>query len=105
VLPSLESRREAFGMVLLEAMACGIPVISSDIPGPDEVVNNGENGLLTPPGNPARLAEAIVATLRNPRRDEMARYAQENIKLKYDWSVIADEYEFIYRHFAKRGAN
>lgn len=105
VLPSLESRREAFGMVLLEAMACGIPVIASDIPGPDEVVSNDENGLLTPPGDTAKLAEAIITILSDPRRAAMGGRALRGMKLEYDWSIIAGRYEDLYRSSVKQGAN
>jgi glycosyltransferase involved in cell wall biosynthesis len=102
VLPSLESRREAFGMVLLEAMACGIPVIASDIPGPDEVVSNDENGLLTPPGDTAKLAEAMITILSDPRRAEMGGRALRSAKLGYDWSIITGRYEDLYRSSVKQ---
>jgi glycosyltransferase involved in cell wall biosynthesis len=58
VLPSRQP--EPFGMVLLEAMATGKPVIATDHGGPREIVIPGETGLLVPPGDPAALARAIM---------------------------------------------
>ena len=62
----LSSRWEGFGNVLVEAMACGCPVVSTDCPhGPREILQDGHFGPLVPPGDPEQLAEAIVATLAN----------------------------------------
>ena len=58
---------EGLGMVLIMALACGCPVVSTDCPaGPAEVLEGGRYGRLTPVGDPAALAEAILATLREP---------------------------------------
>lgn len=99
ILPSLASRREAFGIVLLEAMASGLPVITSDIPGPNEVVKNGETGLLVPPGNAEKLAEAIISLLDDNYSSQMGNRARKDVEKKYDWSVIAEAYERLYRRF------
>jgi len=58
VLPS-KTDAEAFGIVLIEAMACGIPVIGSRVGGIPNVIQDGKNGLLVPPSNPNTLAKAI----------------------------------------------
>jgi len=62
--PSL--RGESFGVVLLEGMACGTPVVASDIPGYARVARGGSDALLVPPGDAASLAAAIEKALRNP---------------------------------------
>ena len=62
--PSL--RGESFGVVLLEGMACGTPVVASDIPGYARVARGGRDALLVPPGDAASLAVAIDKALRNP---------------------------------------
>jgi phosphatidylinositol alpha-mannosyltransferase len=57
---------ESFGVVLLEGMACGTPVVASDIPGYARVARGGSDALLVPPGDAASLAAAIEKALRNP---------------------------------------
>lgn len=58
----LSSDWEGFGNVVVEAMALGVPVVSTECPfGPPEIIQSGENGLLTPVGNPVALAQAIVS--------------------------------------------
>jgi glycosyltransferase involved in cell wall biosynthesis len=71
VLPSLW---EGFGLVLLEAMAAGRPVVASSVGPIPEIVVDGVTGLLVPPGDPAALAAAIVRLLRDP--DLAAAYGQ-----------------------------
>src|SRR5262249_50086168 len=51
--------QESFGLVLVEAMASGVPVVASDIAGYREVVRNGLDGMLVPPGDPQALATAV----------------------------------------------
>ena len=64
ILPSVY---EGFGIVLLEAMAAGVPVIATNVDGIREVVINGESGILIPPKNPEAIAEAILKLIENPQ--------------------------------------
>jgi len=63
----MASRGEGFGIVTLEAMACGVPVVVSSIDGGREAVMNGALGILVDPTDPAQVKAGILAALRNPR--------------------------------------
>lgn len=64
VLPSLY---EGFGIVLLEAMAAGVPVIATNVDGIKEVIIHGESGILVPPKNPEAIANAVINIIENPQ--------------------------------------
>ncbi|ELR96303.1 glycosyltransferase [Gloeocapsa sp. PCC 73106] len=64
----LSSIYEGFGNVIVEAMACGTPVVATDCPyGPREIINSGVNGLLVKPGDSEALAEGIIQVLQDPQ--------------------------------------
>jgi glycosyltransferase involved in cell wall biosynthesis len=97
VLPSLPP--ESFGMVLIEAMACGKPVIASNLPGVRSVVNDGEDGLLVEPGNVADLAAKIQQLLDDPqRRQEMGKRGRAKVERQYSWDAIGAKLEQIYHN-------
>ncbi len=88
--------REAMGIVLIEAMACGLPVIASQITGYDEVIQNGVNGILVPPGKPEKLAEKIILLLGSETiRGKLSEQALIRAR-DYEWSKIAREVEKVY---------
>ena len=96
ILPSINSRREAFGIVILEGMALGKPVIASRIPGPESVIEDGKNGLLIPPESPTKLAEAIIHLLRNQGIAlAMGQAGREKAK-QFSYDLIAKQYEALY---------
>ena len=74
------SRFEGFGMVLVEAMSCGLPVVSFACPcGPKDIVSDGEDGLLVEPGNIDKLSEAMTKMIREDNlRTSMAQSAMVN---------------------------
>jgi len=80
---------ESFGIVLLEAMAVGKPLVASNIEGYSSVATHGEEGLLVPPKNPAKLAEALLTLITDSSlRQEMG--ARGKLKaLEYDWERVA----------------
>jgi glycosyltransferase involved in cell wall biosynthesis len=95
VLPS--RLPESFGMVLVEAMACGKPVIVSDSPGVRSVVTDGEDGLLVRRGDSADLVEKIHILLSDPeRRQEMGQKGRANVEVKYAWPKVGERLENAY---------
>ena len=89
---------ESFGLVLLEAMASGVPIVASDIPGYRQVVTHGHEGLLVPAKDEVALAEAIIALLRSPeQRARLAANGQRTAE-QYSWKSIAQRTLDIYHH-------
>jgi phosphatidylinositol alpha-mannosyltransferase len=89
VAPSLGG--ESFGMVLTEGFAAGTPVVASDIAGYRDVVEDGENGVLVPRGDPTALAEALRDLALDPgRRARMASEAAASAE-RYAWPTVAAE--------------
>ncbi|MEM4728683.1 MAG: glycosyltransferase family 4 protein [Thermoplasmata archaeon] len=97
VLPSV-SRLEAFGLVLVEAMASGRPVVASDLPGVREVFTPGETGFLFEPFNSRDLAEKLGRILSDDElRRRMGERARELARERYSWDVIGERIEGVYR--------
>jgi len=91
ILPST-TRGEAFGMVLLEAFASGVPVIASDLPGVRSVADEG--GVLFPPGDDAALAEAIIEYFADGVDRKQFSTSVRNLAIeKYAWPRIVDDLE------------
>jgi len=89
VLPAIDSS-EAFGIVLIEAMACGKPVIASRLPGVRSVVEEGESGLLTEPKNTEDLANKMETLLCNPAlREAMGWRSLARAREKYSNTAVA----------------
>ncbi|BBC35670.1 hypothetical protein SGFS_069640 [Streptomyces graminofaciens] len=88
------SDAESFGMTLVEAMRCGVPVVSTDCPlGPAEIITDGLNGRLVPTDDPHALAEAIHdLIIDDALRREMGRAALESAH-RYDPAPIIARYE------------
>src|SRR5205085_549564 len=82
---------ESFGMVLTEAFAAGTPVVASDIAGYRDVVRDGIDGVLVPPGDAQALAEALRDLWEEPaHRDELARSAAAHVE-RFAWPEVAAE--------------
>jgi phosphatidylinositol alpha-mannosyltransferase len=88
--------RESFGIVLVEAMAAGLAVVASDIPGYREVVRHQVEGLLVPPRDPEDLAEAVVGLLRDRRRAQALGRAGRDRAARYSWDAVVAELESVY---------
>jgi phosphatidylinositol alpha-mannosyltransferase len=94
---------ESFGIVLLEAMAAGRPVVASSIPGYAAVVRDGVDGLLVPPGDAGALASALERVLADPEEARaMGARGRERAK-RFDWPVVASEVEEVYAEAIRAG--
>ena len=94
LLPSLQ---ESFGLSALEAMACGVPVVASNVGGLPEVVIDGVTGFLHPPDQVERMAESAVRILSDPALH--ARMAGEGVRLaveRFSANRIVPQYEALY---------
>ena len=101
VLPSV-SRLEAFGIVALEAMATGKPVVVADIPGVREVIEDGREGLLADPVNPQDLAEKMRRLLGDPDlRREMGRHGREKVLAEFTIERVTDAILHVYEDALK----
>jgi glycosyltransferase involved in cell wall biosynthesis len=94
---------EAFGMVLIEAMAWGRPVVASDVGGPTEIVLDGVTGLLVPPNDPDRLARALVALLKDPGgRVRMGRAGAARVRDYFKAERMVSHLQVLYDDMIRR---
>jgi glycosyltransferase involved in cell wall biosynthesis len=88
---------EPFGKALIEAMACQKPVISSNVGGPAEIIENEKNGLLVSPADPESLASKITELLDDEKKTkQIAENARKTAVEKYSWTKIAEKYHTMY---------
>ena len=92
--PSLAA--ESFGIVLAEAMAAGVPVVASDLPGYRAVLRDGQAGRLTPPGDPVALADALYDLLQDEEERRRLAAAGSAAAAELSWSRITDSIEEAY---------
>lgn len=94
----LPSYHEGLPTTLLEAMSCGIPAIATDVAGSAEVITDGETGLLVPPRDPKKLADAILRLLDEEElRERISINARRHVVDNYDWKIITDKIEEAYK--------
>lgn len=95
----LSSRFEGFGLVLAEAMSCGLPCISFDCPyGPRDIITDGEDGILVENGNIKALAKAIERLMTNEGlRQSMGEKAINNV-IRYDQDTIMNQWERLFHN-------
>ena len=96
----MPSHYESFGMVALEAMACGTPVVASDVGGLSYTVEDGVTGFLVPDRDPKALADRICDILNDEVfRDQLGAQARQ-VALRYSWQRIAECIVDVYREVA-----
>lgn len=93
---------EGLPIVLLEAMACAKPVVTTSISDNAKVVKNDVNGYLVPPADPTKLAAAVVEIYRHQHRDQMG-IESRRIVTAYDWQIIAKKALAKYRELVGQG--
>ena len=98
----LSSRFEGFGMVLMEAMACGLPVVSFDCPaGPDEIITDGVDGLLVPSGDVHALAEKLMVLMTDENlRRRLGQQARQTAQ-RYEMTTIANQWIALFEKVIK----
>jgi len=98
VLPSTSSLQEGFGIVALEALACQIPVITTDIVGVAEDLVAVNGGLVVPPKDVVKLAEAIIIIFKDRElQKEMGKRGRKLVMEKYTWKSVASNMEKLYK--------
>jgi glycosyltransferase involved in cell wall biosynthesis len=95
VRPSL---LEGMPLTVLEAMACGLPVVATPVSGTAEIVRHGESGLLVPAADPAALSRAILRLMADePLREAQGRMGRRLVELGYSWDAVAARTSAVYR--------
>ena len=98
---ALPSHAEGLPMVILEAMACGLPVVASEVGGIPDLVRHGTTGLLHPAGDVSALAECLRRVLREPdMAARMARYAWTEVRDVYATAIVMRQIETLYAELA-----
>jgi glycosyltransferase involved in cell wall biosynthesis len=100
VLPSVnkDGRTEGLGVVLLEAMASGCPVIGSNVGGIPDIITDGENGFLVPEQEPRVLTEKIIALLYDSILADRFRDAgYRTVKVRFSWGGISRQFSEVYK--------
>lgn len=88
--------QESFGIALVEAMAAGLPVVATDIPGYREVLSDEVEGLLVPPRDPEALAAGLVRVLTQPELAARLGEAGRERARTFDWPIVVDRLEELY---------
>ncbi|MCR6110684.1 N-acetyl-alpha-D-glucosaminyl L-malate synthase BshA [Bacillus sp. A301a_S52] len=98
----LLSEKESFGLVILEAMACGVPVIGTNIGGIPEVIEDGKSGFICEVGDIESIAARTLYLLKNPMmRKQMAQEALKRATVTFHQNRIVADYEKIYHKVLK----
>lgn len=98
ILPSVSSLQEGFGIVALEALACKTPVITTEIVGVAKDLEKVKGGMVVPPKNTEKLAEAIIMILKDKKLQEMmGKRGRKLVEEKYTWKGVARSMEKLYK--------
>ena len=96
---------ESFGLPPLEAMACGVPVVTTDCGGIRDYAVDGYNALIVPPGDPEAVADAVLKILRDDKfRERLVEHGIETAKQR-SWDKVVDKFERAIRESQLIGNN
>lgn len=99
----LVSSSESLSNVILESMAAGVPVVATNVGGNPELVNNGDTGLLVPPGNEKKLVEALARLVRDSGlRTQYANRSREFARSHFHIDDVCRRFEHLYLTLSKR---
>jgi glycosyltransferase involved in cell wall biosynthesis len=95
--------QEGLGLVMIEALGCGCPVIASDMPAVKDVNVDGQTGLLTQQRNAQDIAEKILQLLESQAlRNKLIVNGRNNVLDKFDWQIVSDRYKKLFSQFHKK---
>ena len=92
----------AYGLVVLEAMACGLPVVASRLQGTEELIADGDNGLLVSPADPGALATALLNLVRSAAERRRVGDQARRDAMQYSDTAMVERYEALYRMLLDR---
>ncbi|MDQ0953597.1 glycosyltransferase involved in cell wall biosynthesis [Streptomyces phaeochromogenes] len=105
-IAAVTSSLESFGMTIVEAMRCGLPVVSTDCPhGPGEIIDNGVDGRLVPVGNVGAIAGGLLELINNDELRQQMAHAALKDSARFDPARIAERYESIFAGLVPRGGD
>jgi glycosyltransferase involved in cell wall biosynthesis len=104
-IAAVTSVRESFGMTIVEAMRCGLPVVSTDCHGPREIIEDGVDGRLVPVDDVAAIARALLELIEDDERRAKAARAALTASERFDPVRIAARHEEIWTELVARGAS
>jgi glycosyltransferase involved in cell wall biosynthesis len=94
----LPSAAEGFGLVLIEAMAAGVPVLATNAPGIRDVVTDNQNGLLVPVGDAGALARSIERLITDPQlRARLVEGGKQSVQQRFSWTSVIEQYRALLR--------
>jgi len=102
VSAGIEEGAEGLSLAILEAMAAGVPIVATNISGNRDLIQDGETGLLIPPSDPTKFAEAVLRLLKNEQlRTNMGEKAK-GVAKQYQWQEVARQYLDVYHEARER---
>lgn len=101
----LPSRYESFSISLLEAMAAGLPIVTTHVDGAPEAITNQEHGLLVPSENPQALADALITLIKDPqKRMQLGQAARQRVQTAFSLTQMVHKTEAVYRLHLTNGS-